>query len=627
MIRIKINKKLYKFVLFALTIFVSLGLVNVNAGYTYDSKGEPIYSTEGFTVNELPYTYSSLGIASEKDPEPADLFVYSLNDTENKEFIAQKIYLTDSALDTVYVFDTELNLEQTIKTCRLVPDKLFATNPTAIKSRVDTETSDISQILFPTSSQVPTTEELNDPNGEYGGKGYVELKFREPSATYRATIPGTGQELIYVCDKGNNQVVVLDYNSYDATSQTYEVYQVLTKPLEELNADVAFSPKKIITDVKGRMYVIADNITDGIMQFSLEGEFQRYTGTNEITLSAWDIFWRNFSSETQLQNKITLYNTTFNSMVYAESMIYTTSLAITNSDGTVNDKVMIKRINPSGDDTLARNGYNPPMGDVKYATSNAMNDKTTGSSQLAGITVNGYGLYSVVDALRGRIFTYDSEGNLLYISGEKGIQADKLGRPVAIQYCGDDLLVLDANNKTIVKFEPTEIATLINKASKEEKIARRTRPEPEFNEESQTWWIDEVNTKIGDKNAEITEVNGFWYIGGQNSNVEAEPWAASDYWEKVIQLNANYEFAYVGIGHKHLEDENFEEAMKYFELGKNKVYYSKAYKQYRDGIIKQWFAPVVAVIAVLLVGKTVYKKIKNKKLGIKKEEETGVGDE
>ena len=73
--------------------------------------------------------------------------------------------------------------------------------------------------------------------------------------------------------------------------------------------------------------------------------------------------------------------------------------------------------------------------------------------------------------------------------------------------------------------------------------------------------------------------------------------------------------------------ENFEEAMRYFELGKNRVYYSKAYKQYRDGIIRQWFTPVLVTVVVLIAGSYAYKTIKNKKLGIKKEEETGVGDE
>ena len=76
-----------------------------------------------------------------------------------------------------------------------------------------------------------------------------------------------------------------------------------------------------------------------------------------------------------------------------------------------------------------------------------------------------------------------------------------------------------------------------------------------------------------------------------------------------------------------MNDKNYKEAMHYFELGENREYYSKAFKQYRDAIIKKWFGPVVVTIAVLAIGKTVYKIVRNKKLGIKKQEETGVGDE
>lgn len=623
------KKHLYKFLVFTLAIFVLLGLVNVNAGYTYDSKGEPIYSTDGFTVNEKPYTYSSLGIDTTVNPAPADLFVYNLQDIITEELIPNTIYLTDSELNAVYVFDTDFNLQHSIEMLRLVPDKLVSTNITSIRTRDITASTETGKVMFPNSAAIPTQEQLDDPEGEYGGKGYAELYLYSPTCLYRAVVPSTGQDLIYVCDKGNNQVVIFDYNSYDETSKTYEVLQVLTKPNDELDSSVTFSPDKVIADIEGRMYVIADNVLDGIMQFSKDGKFQRYTGTNEVTLNAWDIFWRNFATEAQLSAKDTLYNTTFASMVYFDSMIYTTSYSIKNSDGTINDKVMIKKINPSGDDTLRRNGYKQPMGDVKYVTTNMMGDDRAENkpSSFESITVNGYGVYSVVDSTKGRIFTYDNEGNLLYISGGKGIQSDKLQLPVSVQYFGENLLVLDAINKTIIKFEPTEIASIINKAVKEESKGRLSRTEPKFNNASKTWWIGEVDTKIANADAKFEEVNGFWYIDGQNTNVEAESLAATDYWQQVVKLNANYEYAYVGIGHKHLKDENYKEAMKYFELGKNKVYYSKAFKQYRDAIIKEWFGPVVIALAVLIIGKAVYKHVRNKKLGIRKEEETGIGDE
>lgn len=606
-----------KIVVFALSIFLFLGIVNVNAGigYTYDSKGNPIYSTEGFTVNELPLTYADLGISSENGFSPSDLYVYNVK--------GQKplVYLTDSKMNTVFVLNDNLEKIQEFDHCIFRPDDLYSTNLVAVKSEGES--------IFSSSKEIPTQQELDDPDGKWGGKGYIDLKFSEPISTYRYKVPLTGLDLIYICDKKNNQIVILDANKYDEEAKAYEVYQVVTKPTDELAADKSFSPKKVVVDTQGRMFVIADNVLEGIMQFSAKGKFDRYIGTNKITLTPWEIFWRNFSSEEQLATQTTLYNTEFNSLAYDPEtfMIYTTSYAIKNNNGTENSDIMIKKINTTGDDIIRRNGYNKPKGDVKIVNTITMDDKIKGPSQLVGITFNEYGVYSVVDKLRGRIFTYDNEGNLLYISGGKGTQADKLINPVAIQYFGENLLVLDGNNHTIVKFEPTEIAKIINKAVECETAGKTSRTEPMFNRASKTWWIGKTDTKIANEKAEITEKDGYWYIDGQNTNVAAEPLAAANYWQQVIKLNANYEYAYVGIGHKYLDQENYSEAMKYFKLGENRVYYSKAFKQYRDGIIKKWFAPVIIVIALLIIARVVYKRVRNKKLGIKKEEETGVGDE
>lgn len=632
---LKIKKHICKTLVFALSIFIFFGLINVRAGYTYNSKGEPIYSTEGFTVNNKPIDYNELGIKGTGAPEPVDLFVYTLESKEEtstriNDLVPQVIYLTDKSYNAVYVFDNDFNKLQEIKSVRFNPHKLYSTNTTAIKTRKADGTG--TELIFATSADIPTEEELNDPNGQYEGKGYIEIELYQPNCTYRKVL-SSGQEFIYICDAGNNQILVLDYNSYDEESQTYEVYQVVTKPTEELETSESFVPQRIVVDDPGRMYVIAKEVLEGIMQFSKDGEFARYTGTNEITLSAWEIFWRSFATKAQRASMKTLYNTEFLSLVYYQDMIYTTSAAIENSNGTFNDKIMIKKINPSGKDTLRRNGYQVPMGDVKYAKTGTFYETASAKkpkiSLFVSITVNSYGGYSVLDKTKGRIFTYDNEGNLLYISGSQGIQDDKISNnPVAIQYLGDNLIVLDKSNSTgrIIKFEPTEIATLINKAVKLEKKGQLSNIVPAYNVETKTWWVNEVDTKISGEDAQYEIKSNRWFINGQDTGIEVD-YGSTHYWEEVVKKNANYEYAYVGIGHKYLEESNYKEAMKYFELGKNKVYYSKAYKQYRDGIIKQWFAPVIIILFVLIVGKTIYKHIRNKKLGIKKVEETGVGDE
>lgn len=631
----KMKKHLSKVLVFTLSIFVFFGLINVRAGYTYNSKGEPIYSTAGFTVNNKPIDYNELGITGNGTPEPVDLFVYNEeiigeNASTINDLVPQVMYLTDKNYNAVYVFNTDFEKIQEIKKVRFNPNKLYSTNTTSIRTRKADGSG--SQLMFETTADVPTNDELNDPEGIYGGKGYLEIELYQPNCTYRKVL-STGEEYIYICDSGNNQILILDYNSYDEETQTYEVYQIVTRPSELSEADITFIPQKIVVDDPGRMYIIAKEVLEGIMQFSKDGEFARYTGTNEITLSAWEIFWRNFASKTQRASMKTLYNTEFLSLVYYQDMIYTTSSAIKNSNGTFNDKIMIKKINPSGKDTLRRNGYQVPMGDVKYANTGTFYESASSSkpkiSSFVGITVNSYGTYSVLDKTKGRIFTYDNEGNLLYISGSQGNQDDKISNnPVSIQYFGDNLLVLDKSNNTgrIINFEPSEIATLINKAVKLEKKGQLTNIVPQYNSQTKTWWIDEVDTGITHQDAEYEIKNNRWYIDGKDTEIDVD-YGSSHYWEEVVKRNANYEYAYVGIGHKYLDEDNFKEAMEYFKLGQNKVYYSKAYKQYRDGIIKKWFAPVVIIIVVLVIGKNILKHIRNKKLGIKKVEETGVGDE
>ena len=55
--------------------------------------------------------------------------------------------------------------------------------------------------------------------------------------------------------------------------------------------------------------------------------------------------------------------------------------------------------------------------------------------------------------------------------------------------------------------------------------------------------------------------------------------------------------------------------MAYFETGDNQAYYSRAYKKYRDDLIKLYFPYVLyggCALAVGLIGYKIVKKVKNK---------------
>ena len=72
------KKKFYKILAFVLAFLSFTTIVSVDGlGYTYDHKGNVIYSTEGLTVNQTPFIYSDFGIDDMgKFNNPTDIFVY-----------------------------------------------------------------------------------------------------------------------------------------------------------------------------------------------------------------------------------------------------------------------------------------------------------------------------------------------------------------------------------------------------------------------------------------------------------------------------------------------------------------------------------------------------------------------
>ena len=632
------KKNVIKICAFVLSIFLCVSLLSLNVdaiGYTYDHKGKVIYSTDGFTVNQTPYIYSNLGLAEISDlANPKDLLVYRDSRKDNDT----TVYLldggskgTDSARpSTLYQLDENLKLKEDGRISyfyfnpqRTNDDGTYTfsnENLMAIKNASFTYDGDkvkniTAELMVPVDGKDEHTgldiissepdEEDNNMSANTVGFGsiadirqYTKVKMYMTGATALCRLYKTNStpytDYMYITDLTSNQVLVIDMDSYDPVLKTYEVVQVVTAPLEELGT-TTFKPKKVTVDAAGRIYVICDNIYDGIMEFSVDGTFDRYIGTNYVTLSAWKIFWRNFKTESQLAQEKTIINTSFTSMTYKNNMIYTTSYALYNESGVLtNDNVMIKKINPSGTDVLRRNGYTKPKGDNTYFKSNDTNG-TYGPSKLDAITVNDYGAYTVVDSARGRLFTYDNEGNLLYISGTGGsgdisanTQIDKITSPVAVQYLGENVLVLDSRRQAIIIFEPTEIAKVINKAV-----------ECEYEGRSDGEYLEDGT-----------------YVPG-----------AYDYWKQVILLNANYEYAYVGIGKHYMNLKEYKTALENFKLGYDRLYYGKAYKQYRDSIIKKNFAWVAITLFVLIVGLAIFKRVRKKKLGIKDEEMTGIGDE
>ena len=74
---------------------------------------------------------------------------------------------------------------------------------------------------------------------------------------------------------------------------------------------------------------------------------------------------------------------------------------------------------------------------------------------------------------------------------------------------------------------------------------------------------------------------------------------AIDPFNKVLAMDSNYEFAYVGIGSALMGQGHYKEAMEYFKKGYDSEKYNAAFKNYRIEVIRNNF-PIIAVVLILL---------------------------
>lgn len=344
---------------------------------------------------------------------------------------------------------------------------------------------------------------------------------------------------IYIADTGNYRIIKLNHQ--------FEVIDVFSNIDDATFDEINFEPRKVTVDASERMYVVAKNVYEGIIELDSSGTFNRFTGVNPIRLNPIEIFQRSLMTEEQLaQLQLYLPTEYTNVSIDDKSFIYATSKPSEN-----NAENAIQLINPKGVDVIKRNGYHPPMGDIQYMQ--GMNNYViTGPSDLVDITTTNDGIYTVLDQKRSRLFTYDSEGNLLYINGDDGSQSDKFSEGVALAYLNDDLLVLDRKTRTVIVYRLTEFGLSVNQA-----IAYHAAGEFEL---------------------------------------------ASQIWEEVLILNTNYEIAYNGIGKYYLREGDFKTAMEYFNLGHDQYYYSKAFKGYRNELIKANFGYIFGAVALIGAG-------------------------
>ena len=350
---------------------------------------------------------------------------------------------------------------------------------------------------------------------------------------------------LYVADTGNYRVVELDKDG--------NLIQIIENPQSDiLGENYVFSPLKVAVDYADRIYVIAQNQFEGIMAFDAEGNFTGFTGTINVQITTAEIIWRKLSTKAQRAKQQLFIPTEFTGMeIDADGFVYATNV---DAEG----EQSVRRLNPSGEDVIQK-GAAGVSGDLTWR----LTGDYSGASRITDVVVRDKGIYSIIDSTRGRIFTYDHEGNLLYIFGGIGSQEGTFDTPTAIDTIGDEIIVLDGSKNLVDKYRATNYGSLINQAV------------------------------------------GLRYDGDEVSAVEC--------WKEVLKLDSNFELAYVGIGKSYLAAGENKKAMECFKTGNNRQYYSIAYKRYRNEILKENLAGYLTGALILIILLILWNKIGKKK--------------
>lgn len=414
------------------------------------------------------------------------------------------------------------------------------------------------------STPVKASEEV--PYITYTYDYYGDVKYTPAAYVPDGTVSGTNlgcgefnspQDIntddegnIYVADTGNNRVVVI--------GPDYKLKRIIDTVNEDGKTSKLSSPSGLyaVGDEKlyiaDTVYVIAKNQFEGILTFNENGEFAGYTGTINVQITPIEKFWKKFSTKAQRSKQQLYIPTEFTGIEIDDAgFVYATNK---DSEG----EQSVRRLNPSGDDVIQQKTTGL-SGDLNWK----LTGDYSGPSQIVDVVVRDKGIYSIIDSARGRIFTYDHEGNLLYIFGGLGTQQGTFDVPTGIDAAGDEILVIDSAKNIIDKFKATEYGSLINEAI------------------------------------------GLRYDGDEIKAVEK--------WKEVLKHDSNFELAYVGIGKSYLTAGNNKKAMECFETGNDKQYYSIAYKRYRNEILKAHLEQALTIVVILAIVLILWKKVFKKR--------------
>ena len=355
---------------------------------------------------------------------------------------------------------------------------------------------------------------------------------------------------IFIADTNNSRILKLD-------NDLNFIFQMTEPDDPTYETGKTFMPEKVVADSKGRAYVLAKNVNKGFIKYEYDGTFSGFYGATTVIYDAMDILWKKFATRAQREQMENFVPTEYsNCYMDNEGFIYAVTKTFNEWDLKSDKAKPIRRLNALGNDILIKNGHYLPIGDLQWG--NAAGIKNP--AKFTDITVLDNDVYLTVDETHGRIFAYNNQGFLLFAFGGRGNINGYFRQPNSIEHIGKDLFVLDEVNASITVFTPTKYGELIYGATED-------------------------------------------FACGEYDD-------AADKWEEVLNINGNYDLAYIGLGKAYMRQDKYKEAMDFFKLKRARKYYSKAFMYFRKEWIEANIGWVVAVILAVVLIPLIIKRVR-----------------
>lgn len=355
---------------------------------------------------------------------------------------------------------------------------------------------------------------------------------------------------MYIADTENSRVLISDTEG--------NVISEITKPDSEIyDSRKTFLPQKVTVDKAGNVYIVLGNITTGAAMFAPDGSFTGFYGANRVEPTAKIIrnYIRNlFMSEEKRARRTRSVPTGITNFDIDGDFIFTCTASSTQTTDTV------KKLNAAGNNIFAY--YEVTFGDYTPMYDTSKNKVM--SPSIVDIDIAEDGNINCLDHTTGRIFQYDEDCNLLFITGAIARQTGGFDQAAALESLDGELYVVDSVKDTVTVFTETAFGRKVHKAAA-------------------------------------------LYNEGRYEE-------ALDPWYEVLKSDGNYHRAHIGIASALLRKGDYKGAMKYAKLASSEKIYGKAFEGWRREFLKANFGYILAgVIAIAVLAAAAVRLFRRRK--------------